>query len=388
MNADKVCPICYEDYVTPVWMLCCSKIHCKSCLDEWLVSNRSCPMCRAELSEKTYPSPACFEKTQNMYPISMHRIDEGYISRSDEESGDEESGDDTYSPVYAADDPLPIGSIMEYTDSNERSDPGYNSADFNVNRFASFDLFRPPMSISGDYIPSNCWNLVSSKISSIKVAESEYDGTYSACFLFQVHSRPGYTYRISADTGTSAMGRWHQYYDWFRIKFARRNPEGKVTRMSPSFLNADRSFDIGETSMSIDPVTCEILPLFPGRDYNEEDSECEHCSCGTFFKCGDISLSDLRILHEKYFDENFDTDYDEVPRTLRDRGPLKYFPTDMPYAKTLECLDELQHLNNKRDFTFNGNKPVSDLSEKLHQLPDEEAVAMVLTWTKKKVSSR
>ncbi|KAK3084254.1 hypothetical protein FSP39_010710 [Pinctada imbricata] len=46
------CPICQDDYKDPI-MLACKHIFCESCVSMWFDREKTCPMCRAQISTET-----------------------------------------------------------------------------------------------------------------------------------------------------------------------------------------------------------------------------------------------------------------------------------------------------------------------------------------------
>ncbi|XP_059058608.1 RING finger and transmembrane domain-containing protein 2 [Achroia grisella] len=51
LSAGDSCPICHDDYTTPV-RLDCSHIFCELCISAWLDREHTCPLCRAKVSEE------------------------------------------------------------------------------------------------------------------------------------------------------------------------------------------------------------------------------------------------------------------------------------------------------------------------------------------------
>ncbi|XP_063827291.1 E3 ubiquitin-protein ligase RNFT2 [Ostrinia nubilalis] len=51
MSAGDSCPICHDDYTTPV-RLGCSHIFCELCISAWLDREHTCPLCRAKVAEE------------------------------------------------------------------------------------------------------------------------------------------------------------------------------------------------------------------------------------------------------------------------------------------------------------------------------------------------
>lgn len=50
------CPICQETTATPK-ITSCQHTFCVSCLDKWLETNNTCPMCRSQISEPNHTLP-------------------------------------------------------------------------------------------------------------------------------------------------------------------------------------------------------------------------------------------------------------------------------------------------------------------------------------------
>jgi hypothetical protein len=55
-NANQ-CPICWEP-ITDHKTTECNHTMCTKCLDKWLESNNSCPICRMKIQNHTHPSNA------------------------------------------------------------------------------------------------------------------------------------------------------------------------------------------------------------------------------------------------------------------------------------------------------------------------------------------
>ncbi|KAL0832296.1 hypothetical protein ABMA28_001737 [Loxostege sticticalis] len=51
MSAGDSCPICHDDYTTPV-RLGCSHIFCELCISAWLDREHTCPLCRAKVADE------------------------------------------------------------------------------------------------------------------------------------------------------------------------------------------------------------------------------------------------------------------------------------------------------------------------------------------------
>ncbi|XP_052754421.1 RING finger and transmembrane domain-containing protein 2 [Galleria mellonella] len=51
LSAGDSCPICHDDYTTPV-RLDCSHIFCELCISAWLDREHTCPLCRAKVAEE------------------------------------------------------------------------------------------------------------------------------------------------------------------------------------------------------------------------------------------------------------------------------------------------------------------------------------------------
>ena len=50
--AEFECPIC-QDFNRDTKTTICNHTFCQSCLDKWLISNHTCPMCRTQIQEPT-----------------------------------------------------------------------------------------------------------------------------------------------------------------------------------------------------------------------------------------------------------------------------------------------------------------------------------------------
>lgn len=51
LSAGDSCPICHDDYTTPV-RLGCSHIFCELCISAWLDREHTCPLCRAKVADE------------------------------------------------------------------------------------------------------------------------------------------------------------------------------------------------------------------------------------------------------------------------------------------------------------------------------------------------
>ncbi|KAI5633601.1 ring finger domain-containing protein [Phthorimaea operculella] len=51
LSAGDSCPICHDDYTTPV-RLGCSHIFCELCISAWLDRDHTCPLCRAKVADE------------------------------------------------------------------------------------------------------------------------------------------------------------------------------------------------------------------------------------------------------------------------------------------------------------------------------------------------
>lgn len=51
VSAGEACPICHDDYSTPV-RLGCSHIFCELCIAAWLDREHTCPLCRAKVADE------------------------------------------------------------------------------------------------------------------------------------------------------------------------------------------------------------------------------------------------------------------------------------------------------------------------------------------------
>jgi len=47
-SAGVTCPICHDDYDTPV-LLACRHVFCESCVTRWFDREQTCPLCRAKV---------------------------------------------------------------------------------------------------------------------------------------------------------------------------------------------------------------------------------------------------------------------------------------------------------------------------------------------------
>ena len=76
MNTTE-CSICYEDIIVCCDEIKCNHKFCKSCLEQWLQSNQTCPMCRTIIT--TLP------KTLKEMLHEYYIFEERTIDMSDEE---------------------------------------------------------------------------------------------------------------------------------------------------------------------------------------------------------------------------------------------------------------------------------------------------------------
>lgn len=51
IDKERMCSICHEDFTSPA-KLCCSHIFCMPCIDTWLETENTCPICRAMVEKK------------------------------------------------------------------------------------------------------------------------------------------------------------------------------------------------------------------------------------------------------------------------------------------------------------------------------------------------
>lgn len=49
-ESGPICVICHEEYTTPV-LLTCKHIFCENCVSTWLDRERTCPLCRAPITD-------------------------------------------------------------------------------------------------------------------------------------------------------------------------------------------------------------------------------------------------------------------------------------------------------------------------------------------------
>jgi len=76
----KECPLCYADFRNPVETPCEHRF-CFECINMWFWSHRTCPMCRADLSEWTPPAPQMERQAQR----SLSACDWAHRPRRQEE---------------------------------------------------------------------------------------------------------------------------------------------------------------------------------------------------------------------------------------------------------------------------------------------------------------
>ncbi len=73
------CPVCHELYekvVREPWTTPCEHEFCKSCLEKWLSSKSSCPICRSSLSlaDCRKQSKSCLQRLWDSIQLNASRI--------------------------------------------------------------------------------------------------------------------------------------------------------------------------------------------------------------------------------------------------------------------------------------------------------------------------
>lgn len=86
-NNNSQCPICLEALILETQKITkCQHTFCMSCLDKWLETNHTCPMCRTELNEPDvkqnnldsqqfiYTIPWAVRPNDIMIPNAVHNV--------------------------------------------------------------------------------------------------------------------------------------------------------------------------------------------------------------------------------------------------------------------------------------------------------------------------